>query len=241
MIFSPGATRSGFRRPSPVGPFRGEIRDAVHVRHVAMRGADGDREVGVARVVDGERHPRAGRADRRLQRAVAGVAGGDDHHDAALHEPVDLDAERALAARKPLGLEIVAEAHVHAVDEQPAAVAVHLLDVRDGGDEVAHGAFAVLVEHAQAHQLALRRHAADAVQPRLLVLDVLGVLFKYRETAMGRLFSGVSGGTRHSPAMIPATCVPWPFSSSNGPVPSTVKSLCKRRGRVDVGVSLKCA
>ena len=67
---------------------------------------------------------------RRLQRAVAGVAGRDDHHDAGLDEPIDFDAQRALAAGEPFGLEVVAEAHVHAVNEQAAAVAVDLLDVR---------------------------------------------------------------------------------------------------------------
>ncbi len=134
------------------------------MRHVAVRGADGDREVGIARIVDGQRHARAGRADGGFQRAVARVAGGDHHDHAGLHQPIDLDAERALAAGEPLRLEIVAEAHVDAVDEQAAAVAVDLLHVVDGRDQIADRAFAVLIEHPQADQLASRRHAADALQ-----------------------------------------------------------------------------
>ena len=82
-------------------------------------------------------------AERRLREAVAGVAGGDDHHHAAPHEPIDLDAQRALAAGEPLRLEVVADAHVDAVNLQPASVAVDLLNRRDGGDQVARRALSV--------------------------------------------------------------------------------------------------
>ena len=89
------------------------------------------------------------------------LPGRDHDDDAGLDEAVDFDAERALAAGKPFGLEVVADAHIHAVNEQPAAVAVDLLDMADRGDEIADRALPVLIEHAQAHELALRRHAAD--------------------------------------------------------------------------------
>ena len=59
-----------------------------------------------------------------------------------------------------------------------AAVAVYLLDVLDGRDEIAHRAFTIFVEHAEANKLALRRHPADAIELRLLVLDVLGTLLQ---------------------------------------------------------------
>ena len=120
-----------------------------------MRRADGNGEVGVARIIDRECHARACRADRGLERAVARVAGGDHDDDAGFHQAIDLDAERALAAREPLRLEVISEAHVHAVDEQPPSLAVDLLHVVDRGDEIAHRAFAVLIEHAQANELAL--------------------------------------------------------------------------------------
>ena len=60
-----------------------------------------------------------------------------------------------------LGLEVVADAHVDAVDPDVAAVAVDLLDLLARGDEVAHRPFAVLVQDLEADQLARRRHARD--------------------------------------------------------------------------------
>ena len=120
MIFSPGRDEVGLQPAVAGRALGGEIRDAINVRHVAMRRADGDGEVGVARVIDRQSHSRAGRADRGLERAVAGIAGGDHDDDAGFHQAIDLDAERALAAGEPLRLEVVAEAHVHAVDEQAA-------------------------------------------------------------------------------------------------------------------------
>ena len=160
---SPGATRSGLARPSPVGPLRGEVRDAVDVRRVAVGGPDRDGQLGVARVVDGERPPgRAGHAAERVLRlGVAGVAGGDDDDDAAADQPVDLDAQRALPAREPLRVEVVAEAEVDAVDAQAAAVVVDLLDRVERGEDGAGAADPVVVEHLVADDGALRRDAGD--------------------------------------------------------------------------------
>ena len=58
------------------------------------------------------------------------------------------------------------------MNRQAAAVAVLLLHVRNGGDEIADRAFPVLVEDTQAHQAAARRHPAGALQPRLLKLSI---------------------------------------------------------------------
>ena len=141
MIFSPGATRSGFEPAVAGRSLRREVRDAVDVRHVAMRRADGDRELGVAGIVDVSGHAGRDRASARRSSAtaVAGVARRDHDHHARSHEPIDLDAQRALAAGEPLGLEVVADAHVDAVDAQPPAVAVDLLNVLDRRDEIAGG------------------------------------------------------------------------------------------------------
>ena len=38
---------------------------------------------------------------------------------------------------------------------------------------------------------------------------------------------------------MPATCVPWPLASSNGPAPSTREVLVERRVWIDVGVFLE--
>ena len=142
-----------------------------------MRRADGDGEIGIAGVVDGERHACGGCADRGFQGAVPGIACGDHDDDAGLDQAIDLHAKRALAARKPFGLEVITDAHVDALNQQTAAIPVDFLDVVDGGDEVAHRAFAIFIEHAQAHELAPGRHAADPFQPRFLVFDVLCVRF----------------------------------------------------------------
>ena len=50
-----------------------------------------------------------GRVVRRRDRAVTRVAGRDHHHDAGPDEPVDFDAERALAGGEPAGKERIAE------------------------------------------------------------------------------------------------------------------------------------
>ena len=194
-----------------------------------MRRADGDREVGVARIIDRQSHSRARRADCRLERAVAGVAGGDHHDDAGFHQAIDLDAERALPAREPLRLEVISEAHVHPVDEQPPSLAVDLLHVVDGGDEIAHGAFSIFIEHAEANELASWRHPADTIELASVGIQCRRCLFlsNAKLPKVAGFPSARPTGTRHSPAMMPATCVPWPFLSSKGPAPSTVKSLCQ--------------
>ena len=36
----------------------------------------------------------------------------------------------------------------------------------DGGNKITHGAFSIFIEHAEANELALRRHPADAIAAR---------------------------------------------------------------------------
>src|SRR6266545_2194740 len=96
--------------------------------------------------------------------AIAGVAGRHYHHDPGADQLVDLDAQGALAAGEPLRLKVVADTHVDPVHPQAAAVAVELLDVLDGGDEVAGRPGAVLVEYLEAEELAPWGHAGDLVK-----------------------------------------------------------------------------
>ena len=140
------------------------------MRHVAVRGADGDGQVGVAGIVDGEVQPRSDDALLlALREAIARVAGGDDDDHARADQPVHLHAERTLPAGEPLRLEVVPHAQVDPVHEDPPPVPVQLLDVLDGRDDAAGPARAVAlavgVEHLQAQQLAARRHTGDGVEP----------------------------------------------------------------------------
>ena len=97
---------------------------------------DGDRQVRVAGIVDGQRQARRrGALLLLVTMPIAGVAGRDDDHDARPDEAIDFDAQRALAAREPFRLEVVADAQVHAVHEQPPAVAVEPLDVLERRDD----------------------------------------------------------------------------------------------------------
>ena len=82
-----------------------------------MGGAHCNREIGIPRIVDC--HAQSGldmALVHALRETVTGIAGSDDDDDPRFHEPFDLDAQRALAARKPLGLEIVPDTQVDAVN-----------------------------------------------------------------------------------------------------------------------------
>ena len=64
------------------------------------------------------------------------------------------------------------------MDQQPPSLAIYLLYVVDGGDEIAHRAFTIFIENTEANKLALRRHPADTIELGLLVFDVLGALLQ---------------------------------------------------------------
>src|SRR6185295_12323504 len=72
------------------------------------------------------------------KRRVAAVTGRDDHHHAATHQTIHFDTQRALAAGKPPWIEIVTEAHVHAMNQQAFAVLIPALDLVDGHEHPAH-------------------------------------------------------------------------------------------------------
>ena len=145
--------------------------------------------------------------------AVAGVAGGDDDDDATPHEAIDLDAERALAAREPLGLEVVPDAQVHAVNQHAAAVAVDLLNSLEGLNDAARPPVSLFVEHLHADDLAARRHARDRV---VRLWERFGGAVSVHRRATART-TPLLGFPERDPAMMPATCVPCPASSRSAP------------------------
>ena len=104
-----------------------------------MRGADSDREFCVSGIVDRQRQACRRGTVLAGDDAEARSSCGDDDHDAGPHEPIDFDAERTLAAREPLGLEVVADTQVHAVHQQPSSVAVEALDVLQCGNDASDG------------------------------------------------------------------------------------------------------
>src|SRR6185295_403053 len=97
---------------------------------------------------------------------IAGVARRDHDRDTALDQAVDLHAQGALATAEPARVEIVAEAHVDAVHEEPLAVLVPSLNLVDGEEEPAHlplagglldrGGAVPVGDDLEAHQLAAR-------------------------------------------------------------------------------------
>ena len=131
-----------------------------------MGGAHRNRHIGIPRIVDC--HAEAGLDTalvHALRETVTGITRSDDHDDPRFHQPFNLDAQRALAAGKPLGLEIVPDTQVDAVNQNPPAVAVQFLDLLQGCDDAARPArpvtFAVLVKHLEAHELAAGGHPGD--------------------------------------------------------------------------------
>jgi hypothetical protein len=126
-------------------------------------GADGNGEVGIARVVDRQGEAGAGEALARGEVPVAGIAGGDDDDDARAHEPVHLHADRALAAGEPLGVELVSQTQIDAMDPLQLAFAVDLFpDVlqrpQDVGRRVGVGP-GLVGQYLEADQFAARRDA----------------------------------------------------------------------------------
>ena len=102
---------------------------------------------------------------------------------------------------------------------------VHLLaDVLERPDDVRGPAAAFVVENLEADELASWCDAAQALRilhrPELHA-SVAGLVAFLEAT------TGVASPD-NPPAMIPATCVPWPYASESGsPVPSaTLKSRC---------------
>src|SRR5262245_26692541 len=125
-----------------------------------MCGSHRNRQLGVAGVVDRQIHPGRNRTAKcALRPAIAGISGGNHHHHTGFDEPIDLDAERTLTASKPFRLKVVSDTHVDTVNANAPAVAIDLLDLLDGSDEIARLAFAVVTQHFQAEELGLRRHA----------------------------------------------------------------------------------
>src|SRR5215475_75021 len=139
-----------------------EVGHAIDMRHVTVCRPDRNGECRVSGIVDGQVLPGGSHlAAQRLIEAVAGVPGRHHHDHARPHEAIDFDAQRALPAREPLGLEVVTDAHVDAVHPDPATVSVELLDVLQGGDQIAGKSLAVVIQHLEAEDLALRRHPGN--------------------------------------------------------------------------------
>ena len=99
-----------------------------------------------------------------------------------------------------------------------------LAHVVERPDDVLDRLSAIRVSTLQAHELASWRDATQA----------LGILHRPELHASVAGLVSLPGGTTgvaspdNPPAMIPATCVPWPYASESGsPVPSaTLKSRC---------------
>jgi hypothetical protein len=143
--------------------------------HVTVRRSHGHREIGVSRIVDRQSETGGNRAPgRALRKSIAGVAGRDHHHDTGLDEPVHLDAQRALAARKPFRLEVVADAHVDSVHADITAISVDALNHIDRRDQVAGLAHAIIIQNLEAQQLAFRGHARNPGRMIDLLLHLAG-------------------------------------------------------------------
>ena len=117
MIFSPGATRSGLGRPSPGGPLGREVGDAVDVRHVAVRGADGDRASAFPGSLMVSERPAATEPRHRSTYRIRCCPPRRPRPRRTARAD-RLPAQRALAAGEPLRVELVSDAQVHAVDAQ---------------------------------------------------------------------------------------------------------------------------
>ncbi len=126
-----------------------------------MRGTDRDRAIRIAWIVDAVRD-----ADPRRSRdgggvAIARVAGGSDDDNSGLHQAIHFRAQRALPARKHLGVELISHAEIHTMDARQFGIGVHLLaNVGQRLDHIARASAAIRLQYAQADELALRNHAA---------------------------------------------------------------------------------
>src|SRR5215467_996279 len=154
-----------------------------------MCGSHRNRQLGVAGVVDRQIHSGRNRTAKcALRPAIAGISGGNHHHHTGFDEPIDLDAERTLTASKPFRLKVVSDTHVDTVNPNAPAVAIDLLDLLDGSDQIARLAFAVMPDIASSSNVL---EVTSPFSSRCLVLAVM-----------------MPSAFVISPAIIPATCVP---------------------------------
>src|SRR5215510_13865906 len=131
-----------------------------------MCGSHRNRQLGVAGVVDRQIHSGRNRTAKcALRPAIAGISGGNRHHHTGFDDPIDLDAERTLTASKPFRLKVVSNTHVYTVNPNAPAVAIDLLDLLDGSDQIARLAFAVVTLFNQTETLGLYRHARYDAYP----------------------------------------------------------------------------
>ena len=115
-IFSPGATRSGLLRPSPVGPrLDREIADAIGVWLHPMGGAHGDDLLRVAGIGNGAEH-KASEAEFLLIPAAVSRSSDNDHAGRA--KAVASEANRRRAATIIANLVRYREADIDAVDDR---------------------------------------------------------------------------------------------------------------------------
>src|SRR5215475_8328691 len=135
-----------------------------------MRGSDSDCEFRVAWIVYCDLHPGVGCPLLRRQRAIAGVACGNNHHHSGSHQAIDFNAQGTLSTSEPLWIEIVSKTDVHSVDQIQTAVAVLFLDVRDCCNQIADFAVTFVVEHLQTDQPATRRHPSYRTKHHLMSL-----------------------------------------------------------------------
>ena len=139
------------------------------MRHVAVRGAHRDRQVGVSGIVDGQIQS-GGHYSLlfALHEAVSGVSGCHDDDDPGTNQPVHFHAEGTLSASEPFRIEVVPDREVDAMHEQPPAIAIDTLDVLQGRHDAACAtcpvAFAVVVQDLETEELAARRHPRKALE-----------------------------------------------------------------------------
>src|SRR5262245_47372280 len=138
---------------------------------------------------------------------------------------------RALPAREPFRLEIIADAHVHAVNADASPIAVQVLDVFKRCDEAAGEALTLVVQDFQTQDFAFGRHAGHLFD----VLDRLG----RRNAALIALANGCNDAVSIARLEFPGddsshvgpmaglvgTGLFRPLSSVSRPVP--VKSRCR--------------
>ena len=83
-----------------------------------MGGPDGDGEIGIAGIIDAQTHARRKRrSSGQIERSIAGVAGSHDNDHTRADQPFHFHTERALTAREPFGLKIVADTDVYTLDQ----------------------------------------------------------------------------------------------------------------------------
>src|SRR5207247_1620737 len=99
--------------------------------------------------------------------AVAGIPRSDHNNNARAHEPVNLDTHRTLSARKPLRVELIANAEIHTLHPHQLFAVEFTPHVLEGAHDVHRVPLAILVEHLQAHELCVRSNTGE--KPRIYV------------------------------------------------------------------------